>query len=681
MQDKERPDYKQVHFTVAAEGAPAINVRVEDPDFRSFLEERRISPIREWVYNELLPPSQNGTQTVARLQAWHASAPNPQSILKDFDRSINRLFIRSLGETKLGKLLKAMRDFSDLGRGSYPRFLVKIEDFRCVVPWEVLIHCKCGNVKFPPVVFRFSESGGPVRIDNCIAHVLPFSDRSQGEYPDTHLALARLVGWAIHDDVKPGIDLDVNPEARDYQLTGRKLQDSVSGNRSKILESLATDKPGIHYVFAVAKSTGKFAISHSTNLSLEDFRKCKQGSNICALFPVLWKRSRKATSLTNWLGFARAAYNSCEEGILGICTLYPMKPVHAASIAYHLSSAVAYSTDLTATANPTIIAEKLSDWLADHHPLAPELLLLVGNPRKPANKPPISVGSDVPVDKGLGKDRQVRQHKWHVGIMTVVPDEMVAVREILSQNPGYHKDAQQEDSVRYFDEGTLPAIDNGLHNIVCIRALQQGQHSIIPAYQALCKNYNPALIVLLGIGGSIHEDASLCDVVIADSIWYYDKRSETKLGTKHRGLSYNLKPWLTNEINRLFNDHGGKPSFLASTGSYSQSFNLLCGPIGTGNAVIKHREAKERKWLHTANEKVLAVDTEAGGVALSFSEERLRHGTKPEGYLIIRGISDHADKNKNDDWRIPAASNAMATLKLFLGQLPPGFGGSLPKDS
>jgi adenosylhomocysteine nucleosidase len=201
----------------------------------------------------------------------------------------------------------------------------------------------------------------------------------------------------------------------------------------------------------------------------------------------------------------------------------------------------------------------------------------------------------------------------------------------------------------------------------------------MPSYQALIEEYNPLLVVLLGIGGSIHNDARTCDVVVADSIWYYDKRAEGVRGTQHRGLSYNVEPWLCNEINRWFNEHGDKPTFPASEGSYSDRFLLAFGPIGTGEAVIKHRDAEERQWLHTANDKVLAVDTEAGGVAYAFWEERLKYGIKTEGYLIFRGVSDHADQNKHDGWRVPAATNAMSALRILLERLPAGLVGCLPR--
>jgi hypothetical protein len=43
---------------------------------------------------------------------------------------------------------------------------------------------------------------------------------------------------------------------------------------------------------------------------------------------------------------------------------------------------------------------------------------------------------------------------------------------------------------------------------------------------------------------------------------------------------------------------------------------------------------------------------------------------RAEGYLVVRGISDHADKEKNDAWRQPAADNAMIALENLLVMVP-----------
>jgi adenosylhomocysteine nucleosidase len=69
----------------------------------------------------------------------------------------------------------------------------------------------------------------------------------------------------------------------------------------------------------------------------------------------------------------------------------------------------------------------------------------------------------------------------------------------------------------------------------------------------------------------------------------------------------------------------------------------------------------------TYNEKVLAVDMEAGGLT------QFCHETPPPdhpGWLVIRGISDLADHTKTYDHQHSAAHNAAITLQHLIPYLP-----------
>ncbi len=85
---------------------------------------------------------------------------------------------------------------------------------------------------------------------------------------------------------------------------------------------------------------------------------------------------------------------------------------------------------------------------------------------------------------------------------------------------------------------------------------------------------------------------------------------------------------------------------------------------------MKFRDSEVRQWLSKVNDKVLALETEAAGFAQQFYESDLRVGEHASDYLVIRGISDHADVEKNDKWRVPATANAMRALKALLALIP-----------
>ena len=249
-----------------------------------------------------------------------------------------------------------------------------------------------------------------------------------------------------------------------------------------------------------------------------------------------------------------------------------------------------------------------------------------------------------------------------IGIITIVAEELAAVTDYFQENNTY-SEKRGTQTARTFYFGKLTDKDNKLLNVVATQAIEQGNRSVISVYNALAEEFNPRMIVLLGIAGSIHKDLNICDVAICDSTYYYDKRSITEKGNQHRIDPFKVNAW-TKEFIRKYH-HAKKseePEFDSSENSFSSKFKSCCGPIGTGEAVIKFKEAEERLWLESVNDKTLAVETEAGGAAQQFYEDELSYSRRSKGILIIRGISDKADFEKKNEWRLAASKNAMKVL-------------------
>ena len=268
-----------------------------------------------------------------------------------------------------------------------------------------------------------------------------------------------------------------------------------------------------------------------------------------------------------------------------------------------------------------------------------------------------------------------QQYAADIAIITLVTEETRAVLNGLKQHGELHETIGKH-TVRYFYEGQLPAAKGGFHRVVCTQSTKQGNRPVATAYTHITGEYSPKLVVLLGIAGGIHKAIDVCDAMIADSILYYDNRKETNVGTKHRGQAYEIPRWLLPELNHFFVKYGEPAIFDAAEGSAHTQFRVFKGPIGSGEAVVADQEAEIRKWLTGVNDKTLSVETEAGGLAEVFSEETLRRGYQADGYLVVRGISDHADREKNDAWRQASANNAMIALSHFLAGIQPVGGGA-----
>jgi adenosylhomocysteine nucleosidase len=251
-----------------------------------------------------------------------------------------------------------------------------------------------------------------------------------------------------------------------------------------------------------------------------------------------------------------------------------------------------------------------------------------------------------------------------IGIITVISEETSAVREALSLRP-------DQSAGPLFDVGTAQ-ISGRPVTIAATRALAQGQESTMAAYSRLREHFDPAVIVLTGIAGGIHRDVRPGDVIIATRVIYYDLRKETPAGTAHRGQERQAPALIGHAVNRFFTEHG-EPATLSPErpGNTKGIVRVLNGPIGSGNAVIANRDSEILKYLARLNDKILAIDMEAGGLSHAYHEGLVTLATpdRPLGWLVIRGISDDASPNKNDDYHYLAAQNAALTLRELLPYL------------
>lgn len=244
-----------------------------------------------------------------------------------------------------------------------------------------------------------------------------------------------------------------------------------------------------------------------------------------------------------------------------------------------------------------------------------------------------------------------------IGVVAIKATEARAIIEVFGLIRNRETPSGQD-----FYTGTVESAD-GPVELVAARTLEQGQRSIMPTLQNLRRHSNPAVFVLLGIGGAINRDLVVGDVVVATRVVYYDLRRETPEGVHRRSEDRHTPAPITHALNSFFTDYHDPARLKSAAGP----FRVLSGPIGSGDAVIMDAESQIRKFLLTCNEKVLAIDTEAGGLT------QFCHETPPPdhpGWLVIRGISDLADHTKTYDHQHSAAHNAAITLQHLIPYLP-----------
>ncbi|MEU8606930.1 hypothetical protein AB0C29_02865 [Actinoplanes sp. NPDC048791] len=259
---------------------------------------------------------------------------------------------------------------------------------------------------------------------------------------------------------------------------------------------------------------------------------------------------------------------------------------------------------------------------------------------------------------GSGSAGQARSAD--VGVLTVLVQEIRAVREVLQGMHDFTERRLPEGPLAR--EAWIPAPGGQRVRIAAMQTLRPGTDSAALAYRVLVDEYNPSTVLLVGIAGGVGQNVHVGDVVISDEVIAYDARRETPQGVHHRGQAQSLAGPLAHRLNDFFTT---TPARLQ--GYSGEDFQIHRGPIGSGNAVVTDAGSEIRWWLKTFNEKVLAVETEAAGVAQSFLERMGRDS--PRGWLTIRGISDTADRHKGHQYHDLAAYNAAAVMAMLAPHL------------
>lgn len=255
--------------------------------------------------------------------------------------------------------------------------------------------------------------------------------------------------------------------------------------------------------------------------------------------------------------------------------------------------------------------------------------------------------------------------KFDIGVITIISEETQALRDWLSAHDNFR--SLRADDGNWFYTGEVPVTGRSPLRVVGIQATRQGQLAAYEALSSLRSFGSPELLVLVGIAGGIHKDVQVGDVVVAEAIIDYSPVATTEQGPRHRGITWNVNGDLLKTINHFFSGGDDPRPVVAGARAASKgttTFSMLHGPIGTGNAVVKWAEDPNRIWLSEVNDKTLALETEAAAVSSYFHEHASSNNLV--GYLVIRGISDHADREKTDEWKSAASQNAFIALTEML---------------
>lgn len=231
------------------------------------------------------------------------------------------------------------------------------------------------------------------------------------------------------------------------------------------------------------------------------------------------------------------------------------------------------------------------------------------------------------------------------------------------------------------------------HRILVIQQNEPGKENAARTARHLLSEFDIGLIVCIGIAGSISNDLRLGDVCYSGTVMDVTengKAEDVPSGIKLSLCStyYETPLNITSALSfsRTFPEHKERYNeWKLSCAVFAEELGIISVQNRKGTAISEPfpntlngviccgmvtKSEEYNSALKSANRKVLAIETESGGI---FSE------AKPQGVpcLTIRGISDYADKHKNDledvtgeRIRRIAAHNAASFFKLQFS-LPP----------
>lgn len=245
-------------------------------------------------------------------------------------------------------------------------------------------------------------------------------------------------------------------------------------------------------------------------------------------------------------------------------------------------------------------------------------------------------------------------------IVTALQVERDAVRDRLNE---YQVVQEPGDPYTYY----LGRIDipgsQDAYRIVLVMLLDPGNVEAAIGATHVVQRWHPQYVFMVGIAGGIaNAGVALGDVVVARIVHYYEPGKVTPEGEQRRpdqyfsdlllwgrALSYEAAEW-KDEV--LVAPPTGKRAFIP---------RAHFGPIASGELVIADAAALDA--LRRESPKLLAVAMEGAGVARAVAAASSR-------FLEVRGISDLANRKKDDRWHGYAANAAAAFVIGFLRSEP-----------
>jgi nucleoside phosphorylase len=187
--------------------------------------------------------------------------------------------------------------------------------------------------------------------------------------------------------------------------------------------------------------------------------------------------------------------------------------------------------------------------------------------------------------------------------------------------------------------------------------------SALTTAEALTR-WAPRLVVLVGIAGGIAGRVRVGDLVVADRVFDYEAAKATLFRLAPHGVKF-LPSFDGRQRIMTWSHRTSIPGDLVPQGGPTTTPRILQAGYASGEKVVASRWVTRR--VARQDRKIAAIDMESLGVADACRREGVEH-------LIIKAITDLADRRKTDDYRAYCCALASRVLVRLLADrilLPP----------
>ena len=212
----------------------------------------------------------------------------------------------------------------------------------------------------------------------------------------------------------------------------------------------------------------------------------------------------------------------------------------------------------------------------------------------------------------------------------------------------------KHDETRYFS-GTLAKAD-GTKSIIAASAPRMGIPASAVLSTKIIQQFRPRYIAMVGICAGRKDKVNLGDIVVADPTWDWgsgkivsENGSPKFLPSPHQ---LGLDPDTASLLKGMAKDAAmlGEIKRAAKGNKPDTELSVHLGPLVSGAAVVAHKPTFD--GLLDQHRGILGVDMEAYAVAAA----AIGGGKPRPEFVVIKGVSDYADENKDDDFQQYAAS-------------------------